>query len=139
MAPSNPNEKKACAAVLRQTGSGQELLVFRHPQAGCQIVKGGIEAGETPEAAAEREMYEESGRFVRAQRQLGMVTFGDLRQDWYFVLCDGSRLPDVWSHRTSDGSGHLFEFFWHRLSDEPAEDWHPVYADALRFIKSRCS
>ena len=48
---------KACPVVLQ----GSKLLVFRHPSAGIQLVKGTIESGEGPEAAALRELREESG------------------------------------------------------------------------------
>jgi ADP-ribose pyrophosphatase YjhB (NUDIX family) len=52
---------KACTIVLRETLAAKELLVFEHPLAGVQLVKGTIEPGELPEHAALRELCEESG------------------------------------------------------------------------------
>jgi hypothetical protein len=31
--------------------------------------------------------------------------------------------------------GHDFEFFWQPLASEPSEDWHPVHAAALRYLR----
>ena len=35
--------------------------MFRHPLAGIQLVKGTVEPSESPEDAARRELFEESG------------------------------------------------------------------------------
>ncbi len=51
---------KACPVVL-STSLPIKILLFRHPLAGTQRVKGTIENGETPGAAALRELEEESG------------------------------------------------------------------------------
>jgi hypothetical protein len=40
----------------------------------------------------------------------------------------------VWTHRTTDGGGLDFEFFWHPLISELDENWHPVFKRALEFI-----
>jgi len=45
---------KACPVVFRDP-SMQQILAFEHPSAGLQLVKGGIEPGENPRAAALRE------------------------------------------------------------------------------------
>jgi len=52
---------KACPILLRPGSSGAKILAFRHPSAGCQLVKGTVEDGESLEAAAVREMLEEGG------------------------------------------------------------------------------
>lgn len=39
-----------------------DLLVFKHPTAGLQLPAGTIEPGESPIAAAKREVWEETGR-----------------------------------------------------------------------------
>ncbi|MBF4560115.1 NUDIX domain-containing protein [Pseudomonas sp. p50] len=51
---------KACAVIL-SSEQHPRILLFHHPQAGVQLVKGSIERGETPNRAALRELAEESG------------------------------------------------------------------------------
>lgn len=46
---------KACAVVL-SSSLPTKLLLFKHPVAGTQLVKGTIESGETPSRAALREL-----------------------------------------------------------------------------------
>ena len=53
---------KTCPVVLRSPQGKCEILAFCHPLAGHQFVKGTVEAGETPAAAALRELYEEAGK-----------------------------------------------------------------------------
>ena len=57
---------KACPVVLRSTQGKCEILAFCHPLAGHQFVKGTVEAGETPAAAALRELYKEAGITAQA-------------------------------------------------------------------------
>lgn len=52
---------KAVPIVLRQGPSGSEVLLFIHPLAGVQLVKGTVEPGESVNEAAIRELAEESG------------------------------------------------------------------------------
>ncbi len=52
---------KVTAFVTRDGDMGRELLVFRHPTAGVQLPAGSVEAGEETEAAALREVTEETG------------------------------------------------------------------------------
>jgi 8-oxo-dGTP pyrophosphatase MutT (NUDIX family) len=61
---------KACAIVIRAPAA-IEVLAFEHPLAGLQLVKGTIEAGETPQQAAVRELREEAGFGARAVEDLG--------------------------------------------------------------------
>ncbi len=51
---------KACPVVLSSV-LPYKILLFRHPLAGVQLVKGTIEKGETPSEAVLRELAEESG------------------------------------------------------------------------------
>jgi 8-oxo-dGTP pyrophosphatase MutT (NUDIX family) len=59
--------EKATAMVVRRAADGLELLLFRHPgmrqgqEATIQFPAGTVEAGEGPEAAAVRELREETG------------------------------------------------------------------------------
>ncbi|MHC8286071.1 NUDIX domain-containing protein [Pseudomonas sp. XS1P51] len=47
---------KACPVVLRNIEQ-LEILAFRHPLAGLQLVKGSVEPGELTGAAAVRELF----------------------------------------------------------------------------------
>jgi 8-oxo-dGTP pyrophosphatase MutT (NUDIX family) len=141
----HPN--KSCPVVLSNT-MPPKLLLFRHPLAGTQLVKGTIEHGETPAQAALRELEEESGiSDAVIECDLGCWDAGHLNQVWSFHLCRTNRaLPERWTHQTLDDHGHLFEFFWASLEQLPYADCHPVFQRALVFLcesleaqASRCS
>lgn len=53
--------QKVTTFITRPTPAGEQLLLFRHPNAGIQIPAGTVEEGEPPEAAALREAGEETG------------------------------------------------------------------------------
>lgn len=128
---------KAVAIVLRDAGASAEILVFDHPTAGTQFVKGTIESGESPSQAALRELWEESGiDGARIVRDLG-VWPSPKGQAWHFHLVGVDRsLPERWEHFTQDGGGKLFRFRWHRLGDEPTQTWYPIFRDALAFVRA---
>lgn len=128
---------KAVPVVLRQRGE-VEVLAFRHPLAGNQLVKGTIEPDETAEAGALRELAEESGiSNGRASGRFGSDTIGGTV--WHFVRVAVADLPDAWSFRTGDDGGHDFAFFWHPLSGAEGADWHPDFRRALAFIRDAVS
>jgi 8-oxo-dGTP pyrophosphatase MutT (NUDIX family) len=133
-----PVPHKACPVLLRRSEGGLELLAFEHPLAGLQIVKGGIEAGEGLEAAALRELAEESGiTDAVAVQRLGLWSSGHEGQVWAFVGCHVPRtLPDRWVHDAPDDGGRRFRFFWHPLL-EPADPsrWHGLFRGALDVIR----
>ncbi|MEZ4714465.1 MAG: NUDIX domain-containing protein [Caldilineaceae bacterium] len=129
---------KVCPVVLRPLQNGQmQILAFRHPLAGSQIIKGTLEPGEQPTAGALRELAEESGvDHALVVRKLGERSFDDIEQHWHIFLCEATRpLPASWSHFTTDGGGHTFQFFWHDLTSEPDDSWHPIFKTALSFIR----
>lgn len=67
---------KVTTFVTRLAPRGEELLLFRHPYAGIQLPAGTIEEGETPEQAALREAYEETGLTgLTLGRYLGMEEY----------------------------------------------------------------
>jgi 8-oxo-dGTP pyrophosphatase MutT (NUDIX family) len=122
---------KACAVVLHPDGAPLRVLVFEHPRAGVQFVKGSVEAGEAPERAAMRELFEESGL-----ESVSAMTLGTGEIDgalWHFVLCR-ARLPvrDVWQHFCADDGGHLFRFFW--ADPSTLDGLHPVFEQARDWI-----
>lgn len=133
----NPHPNKACPVVLRRSAGALEILAFEHPLAGCQLVKGTIEEGESVEAAALRELAEESGiAHAQISRPLGLWHSGFQEQVWAFVECMAEPpLPNAWHHSAPDDGGHTFRFFWHPLA-LPADPhrWHAVFREALGFI-----
>jgi 8-oxo-dGTP pyrophosphatase MutT (NUDIX family) len=127
---------KACPVVVRRRASRNELLVLRHPLAGVQLVKGTIEPGEDPGAAALRELAEEAGILsATLGRHLGTWNTGHEGQVWaLFEIWPASPPPDRWQHFTSDGGGHWFAFFWHPVDEPTTEAWHPLFRSALDYI-----
>lgn len=127
---------KACAVVL-SSSLPAKLLLFRHPLAGTQLVKGTIEEGESPAQAALRELAEESGiHDAVVAADLGCWRADDRDQVWSFHLCrPGRALPEHWAHQTLDDHGHVFEFFWASLEDLPYTECHPVFQRALEFLR----
>lgn len=129
------------SALSVNARSGIELLLFRHPIAGVQLVKGTLELwDESIEAATVRELEEESGipvKTISSTSILGQWESGFQNQQWHFVLCDGEEkaLPDTWSHYTLDDGGHWFEFFWYELESEPQWKAHPVFIEAISQIR----
>jgi 8-oxo-dGTP pyrophosphatase MutT (NUDIX family) len=133
------NKVKVVPLVLRRSGSNTELLVFKHPSAGIQLVKGSLELGESISDAALRELAEESGIISNElEGSLGSWNSGYEGQVWHFeeIRCN-LQLNDNWKFFTHDGGGHWFEFFWHNIQEPPSQDWHPVFQHALAEIKHR--
>jgi len=127
---------KACAVVLSST-TPPRILLFRHPQAGVQLVKGSLQPGEAPSAAALRELREESGISTAViKRDLGNWEAGYQGQVWSLQLCETDEpLPERWSHQTLDDHGHVFSFFWAFFDELPYADFHPVYQRALAHLQ----
>lgn len=112
--------------------------MFRHPRAGCQLVKGGIEPGESAAEAALRELFEESGiTGARVIADFGSLEANDGQQVWSLQRCEPEKpLPDAWSHYCADGGGHVFQFFWQPLAEDPL-DAYPAFVKALQCVRQR--
>ena len=127
---------KACPVVVRHNQDRIEILAFRHPLAGCQLVKGTIEPGEDFGRAALRELCEESGVCeARIESFLGTIELTGPDQEWHLFVCSTGVLPDRWTHHCADDSGHDFEFFWRPLELPFGDDWHPAFKQAIDFIR----
>ncbi|GAB01843.1 MULTISPECIES: NUDIX domain-containing protein [Acinetobacter] len=131
--------KKVVPVILRNPTQGLEILAFRHPLAGSQLVKGTIEQGEKYDEAAIRELYEEAGLTAEPNPKLmGSFMLKSNQQDWHFYLCETlAELPETWVHHCQDGGGLDFEFFWFPLYQQPNDNWHVMFQEALGFIKEQ--
>jgi 8-oxo-dGTP pyrophosphatase MutT (NUDIX family) len=114
-----------------------EVLAFRHLLAGLQLVKGTIEADESPRDAALRELQEESGiPDATLGTDLGIWNSGYQGQIWSFHRCHVERrLPNEWVHRAEDDGRHDFKFFWHPLAAEASTEWPVVFQRAVAHIR----
>jgi len=97
--------------VLRPGLNGPDIPAFRHPLAGLQLVKGGIEPGENALDAGVREMWEESGIRATATRLLQHIPADSTGPAWHVVTCETKPLPGTWIHYCLDDGGHDFGFF----------------------------
>ncbi|MEM7444305.1 MAG: NUDIX domain-containing protein [Pseudomonadota bacterium] len=130
--------RKVCPVVARNAKSTPEILAFLHPVAGKQLVKGTIRNGEEDEAAAKRELCEESGiGTVSSMVFLGRSTEIAPNQEWSFWLCAVPPQLDRWTFRCGDDGGHFFQFFWQPLWQRLGHEWHPVFVRAVRFVRDR--
>ncbi len=128
---------KACPVVLRHKNNQLELLVFKHPESGIQLAKGGIKKGEQLENACIRELEEESGIQAKVVKRLGVWESNFKNQIWGFCLMHYEDiLPDTWEYATSDDGGHIFSFFWQPLNSPPNDSWRSASKDAFWYIKS---
>ena len=125
---------KACPVIVRRKDC-LEILAFKHPQAGLQIIKGTIEPNETLETACERELFEESGIRAKAVSILGECHIQQTGATWGFCeMQTDNRLPDSFSHYTEDGGGLTFEFIWCPILQISGEEWHGQYIEAVNYI-----
>src|SRR5215472_320848 len=102
---------KVCPVVLRDSAASK-IMVFRHPSAGIQLVKGSIEPGESLADAALRELREESGiTDASVCHDLGLWDVEYEGQIWSFQLCVTTQvLPETWNHRCGDDGGLNLQF-----------------------------
>ena len=120
---------------MQRSRGRTEVLVFQHPVAGTQLVKGTLEKGEDPMAGALRELSEESGLRALAARPLGSCPIGRDGVIWSFWLCEVTAPGAGWSHQTLDDHGHVFRFHWHDMGTPDPADMHADFRAALAFLR----
>lgn len=117
--------------VQSHDGRPHAALIARHDRRGrlvWSLPKGHLEAGETPEQAAVREVFEETGIEGSIVASLGTIDF------WF--MADERRIHKTVHHFVLEARGG-------RLSDEDAEvvevAWVPLdeIADRLRYADER--
>ena len=130
--------EKICPVIIRKLNGVRQILVFRHPSAGIQIVKGTLETGEEPTDAALRELAEESGiKSITLAESKGRWLVEESQQLWHFFRCSTEeKLKDEWDFFTLDDGGMIYSFFWFDLDKIPDNEWHPVFQKALVQIRS---
>lgn len=131
--------EKVVPVIFRSINQRTEILVFRHPSAGIQMVKGTVESNEKLEDAALRELYEESGiSLAHIHSYLGLHKPSERGPNWHVFVCETTEpLEDRWKHYCNDDGGLEFDFFWHPISDQPTSEWHQLFQELLAFIKAK--
>ncbi|MEE9387553.1 MAG: NUDIX domain-containing protein [Paracoccaceae bacterium] len=127
--------EKACLVVLRTRNSELQILAFHHPKAGIQLVKGSIEPGESPEQAAMRELFEESGLQAQSAQWVTTVLDSDPGPTWHLVKCEIEDSKEKWEHACQDDGGQIFNFFWYQLAKQPDNQWLPIFHVVLSEIR----
>ena len=125
----NPNtsrrvEEISAGGLVVDLSGERGLLIGRHDKRGrtlWSLPKGHIEVGETPEAAALREVEEETGIVSKITRSLGVIDF------WF--MADGKRIHKTVHHFLfSEVSGELAP----QISEVDVVDWFPLDEIATR-------
>jgi ADP-ribose pyrophosphatase YjhB (NUDIX family) len=130
--------EKVCPVVIREKNGWCEILAFRHPLAGLQIVKGTVEDGEDLQNAARRELTEESGIVsISSCKSKGISDQITENQNWHFYHCTvDENLKETWEFFANEDGGINFSFFWFNLNEPLSNDWHPTFQRALDYIKT---
>lgn len=143
-----PRQEAQCY-VTRECSGRLQVLVFEHvgiPEAGVQVPGGGIEPGETPQEAALREAWEESGlKGLRVQRYIGAFRWWHAAQSrecerHVFHLVTPHPLPERWEHTVSAGAedkGLCFSYYWLDVA-AAARMLSGNQGDYLQYLTSSC-
>lgn len=136
--------RKAYAYITRTATPARDVLVFRHrdyPEAGIQIPKGSVDAGEAPGDAVLREVGEEAG-LVDVTLISALAVDEETQPDgarherhFFHLVSNGAR--GAWDHVvTGDGEDHgmVFCYFW--LDHARVGELWPGFGDYLHLILS---
>jgi 8-oxo-dGTP pyrophosphatase MutT (NUDIX family) len=120
------SERVGAFIIRKNAKSLYELLLFKHPdceEAPIQIPGGGVESGESVEAALHREIHEESGLTnLTIVRKLGIAEHcwldTKITNRRHCFLLEASYITrDRWEHIVHGNgidAGFRFSYFWHR-------------------------
>ncbi len=126
---------KACPIVLHPDGAPLRHLMFEHPTAGLQLVKGSIEPGEPPVRAAARELFEESGLETVAAVPIGHSDEIVSSERWHFSLCRVKPpVRDAWFHLCADDGGIRLRLSWFEFGTS-LPDFSTPYVKAASWIE----
>jgi len=108
--------RKSFVYVVRRDGLAVRLLVFdSHDELGFEVPKGAVEASETFEDAAAREVFEEAGiEGIRIVGELGRTTYGVELQAFLLAMAPEG-LPETFEHvvtGTGVDRGFRYTFGW---------------------------
>ena len=123
---------KVTAVCLRTRDTLPEVLVFDHPldEGGfmIQLPAGTIEPQEAPEAAAERELWEETGVEARLVAFAGLRDEeweGEARRRWVYIFDAPDGLADEWPFTCDCGAD--IRCYWLPFESatilEPQQPW----------------
>src|SRR5262245_14093568 len=106
------------AVMMARTGKGVLLVLSRFRKV-WELPGGRIDAGETPRAAAIRELAEESGCIAREVRWLGVVEVNDGGTQFGALLyCDVDAVAEDFTNAETAG----IDFWWHGAAPAPLGD-----------------
>lgn len=126
---------KATAVVTRGPIEARQLLVFAHARTGLQLPAGTVEAGETFEAAAIRELAEETGLTnVTPPLELGHLDeisqAGTPFHRHLFHFEPLTEVPDRWPHPCD--CGDQITLFWQPLATTRLDHRQQPWLDLAR-------
>ncbi|MFN7018204.1 MAG: NUDIX domain-containing protein [Fimbriimonadales bacterium] len=124
--------------VLISDGAGRYLLANIRGRGYC-APSGRIEAGETPEAAARREAYEEAGAILGQMEQMGMYLLSPCSAE-QATPCSAPvflALAECIEPLRTDSES--LGVLWASLSELPAlyYDWSPLIEAVFRYAEER--
>lgn len=109
-------KERSASRVIAFNAAGKVAIIYAKRERYYKLPGGGIHPGELYEAAAIREMQEETGALIKIRSNLGCVATAeeyrnDLHQMSYCYVADvvdDSGSPSLTKHEISVGLGHLW-------------------------------